>query len=206
MDRNSKGFSFVEMMVVLAIIGIFLTFSARKLVNPNSEMKSAVRRFTATVKKLRNRARIENKTYRLVFDLPPEKEKEQSYWVESTAKAALLLNEEQRETLEEGLEEDEQKQKPDPQGFIPDASIIKDPPATLPRGLFFDYIELANEDVESIKSGRVYIYFFPQGYVQGSAIHLTDRQNLNWTLAIQSLTGQVDIYNNKRDLKEILSQ
>ena len=86
MDRNSKGFSFVEMMVVLAIIGLFLTFSARKLVTPNTEMESAVRRFTATVKKLRNRARIENKTYRLVFDLPAEKEKEQSYWVESTNK------------------------------------------------------------------------------------------------------------------------
>ena len=206
MKLSDKGFSFVEMMVVLAIIGIFLTFSARKLVNSGSQMKSSVRRFSTTIKKLRNRARIENKTYRLVFDLPESEKKDQSYWVESTEKQALLLDDEQREELEDELEEDEQKQKPDPQGFSADTSVVKEAPAVLPRGLFFDSIELYGEEIEAIKSGRVYIYFFPQGYVQGSAIHLTDRDKLNWTLGIQPLTGHVNIYDSNKSLKELVDQ
>ena len=70
MRLSSKGFSFVEMMGVLAIIGIFLTFSVRKLVTPNAQMKSEVRRFSSMIKRLRQRARIEARTSRLVFDLP----------------------------------------------------------------------------------------------------------------------------------------
>ena len=194
------------MMVVLAILGFFITFGARKLVNPGTEMKSSVRKFSVMIKSLRNRARIDNRTYRLVFDLPEDQNKEQSYWVESTEKQALLLSEEDKEELEEGLEESETKQKPDPQGFATDTAVIKNAPAYLPRGLFFDSIELEGEEIETIKSGRVYIYFFPQGYVQGSAIHLTNKENLNWTLAIQPLTGQVDIHSSNIDLKDLQTQ
>ena len=83
---NKKGLSLVEIMVVLAIVGIFVTFGARKLINNSTQMKSSVRQFAVMVKKLRTRARVRNKTYRIVFDLPEDKNKEQSYWVESTEK------------------------------------------------------------------------------------------------------------------------
>lgn len=187
---------------------MFVTFSARKLVNRGTEMKAEVRRFSAITKRLRNRARLDNKTYRLVFDLPIDKDKEQGYWVEGTSKPALLLNEEQREELEETVEEMKDKEgksyKPDPQGFVVDTSVVKQAPDVLADGLFFESIELATDPVEKVSSGRVYIYFFPQGYVQGSAIHLTNRDNLNWTLVIQSLTGRVKIYPKYRNLEDFL--
>ena len=193
----------MELMIVLIIVGFFITFGARKMVNRGTEMKASVRRFSAMTKKLRNRARLDNKTYRLVFDLPSDKKKQQNYWIESTDKPALLLNEEQREELEETLEEDEKtKQKPDAQGFVTDTRVIKNSPASLPDGLYFESIELDGDPIEKITEGRVYIYFFPQGYVQGSAIHLTNRDSLNWTLVIQSLTGRVDIYPKYRGLED----
>ena len=205
-NKNEDGFSLMELMIVLIIVGMFITFSARKLVNRSTQMKAAVRDFSAITKKLRNRARLDNKTYRLVFDLPVDKSKAQSYWVESTSKPALLLSSEQREELEEDIEtvEDEEgnEQKPDPQGFVTDNGVIKKAPATLPDGLFFQSIEIDGDPIEKVETGRVYIYFFPQGYVQKSAIHLTNRDTLNWTLVISGLTGRVDIFNKERELKE----
>ena len=201
------GFSMMELMIVLIIVGMFVTFGARKLVNRSSEMKASVRRFSTVIKKLRNRARLDNKTYRLVFDLPIDRKKQQSYWVESTDKPALLLSEDERDELSEDLKEETKKNGkkvlPDPQGFVADTKVLKNAPAYLPDLLFFDSIELDGDPIEKVSEGRVFIYFFPQGYVQGSAIHLTDRNNLNWTLAIQGLTGRVDIFTDDRELSEI---
>lgn len=204
-----SGFSLIEVMIVLIIIGLFMTVGARKFVNRSTEMKSAVRKFSAVARKLRNKARINNRTYRLVFDLPQESNKQQSYWIEATDKTALLLNSEQREELSEALEQDsnskerdENQPPPDPQGFAPDSEIIKQSPATLPDGLYFESVELDGDPVEKVDTGRVYIYFFPQGYVQASAIHLTNRDSLNWTLVIRGLTGQVDIYTRYRSLSD----
>lgn len=211
-QQTNRGFSLIEMLVVLIIIGLFMTVGASKFVNKNSEMKSSVRRFSAMIKKLRNRARLDNKTYRLVFDLPVEKDKQQSYWVESTDKAALLLDEEQRKELDEINEQalrdsdqsDEQKkQNSDPQGFSTDTKVIKNPPALLPTGLYFRSIELDGDKIEEVTSGRVYIYFFPQGYVQGSAIQLSNREGISWTLIIEGLTGQVNILPKLVSLKDV---
>lgn len=198
-------------MIVLIIAGLFITYGANKLVNKSSQIKASVRRFSTIAKKLRNRARVENKTYRLVFDLPVDRKKQQSYWIEGTDKNALLLNSEQREELEEAIEEnfeetEETKEKPDPQGFVTDTRIIKNPPGTLPDGLFFESIEIDGDPVEKVREGRVYIYFFPQGYVQGSAIHITNRDTLNWTIAIQGITGRVDILPEFRSLEDIKDQ
>jgi len=201
------GFSMMELMIVLIIIGMFVTFSARKLVNRSTEMKASIRRFSTMTKKLRNRALLDNQTYRLVFDLPADQKKQQSYWVEGTTKSALLLTEDDREELEDDLEEVEtadgkEKIKPDPQGFVQDSRVLKNAPATLPDGLFFESIELDGDPIEKVREGRVYIYFFPQGYVQGSAIHITNRDSLNWTLVIQGLTGRLDIYPRYRSLED----
>jgi general secretion pathway protein H len=208
--RKQQGFSLMEMLVVLIIIGLFMTVGARKLVDSQSEMKSQVRRFSTMIKKLRNRARLDNKTYRLVFDLPIEKKKAQSYWVEGTEKQALLLSEEQRKDLTQAAEADQKrsdqkkgKEKPDPQGFSVDSSVVKKAPATLPNGLYFKAIEIDGEKIQEFTSGRVYIYFFPQGYVQSSAIHLTDRRKLNWSLIIEGVTGQVNIQTQYRSLKDV---
>lgn len=207
----------MEMMIVLIIIGMFVTFSARKFVDRDSEVKSTVRKFSALAKKLRDRARIENKTYRLVFDMPDDKKKQQSFWVESTEKQALLLSAEIRKEMSEDLEQElkdkgeslraeedgKKRELPDPQGFAPDTSIIKNAPSELPRSLYFDSIELDGDPVEKLSVGRIYIYFFPQGFVQGSAIHLTNRDKLNWTIAIQGVTGRVSVYPEKISINEL---
>jgi general secretion pathway protein H len=201
----------MELMIVLIIVGMFVSFGARKFVNRSTEMRSSVRQFSAIVNKLRNRARIENRTYRLVFDLPSDRKKAQSYWIEGTDKPALLLNSEQRQELADAMEAENRDQErgkdeppPDPQGFVPDNSVLKEAPAYLPEGLFFESIELGGDPVDKVEEGRVYIYFFPHGYVQASAIHLTNRDTLNWTLVVRGLTGRVDIIPKYRSLSDFI--
>jgi hypothetical protein len=193
-------------MIVIVIVGFFVGYGARKFASRENTAKSQIRKFSVMVKKLRNRARLDNQTYRLVFDLPIERDKEQTYWVESTSKEALLLNEEQREELEDSLEEvetqDGRKALPDPQGFVQDNSVLREAPAVLPKGLFFESVELMGDPIEKLDDGRVYIYFFPQGYVQGSAIHFTDREDVNWTIVIEGLTGRVTAFSSYRNLED----
>ncbi len=202
----SAGFSLVEIMIVIVIIGFFVAYGARRISDRTDNVKTQVRRFATITKKLRNRARLDNQTYRLVFDLPVERNKQQSYWIESTSKPALLLNQEQREELEEDLEDKEtqdgKKYRPDPQGFAQDTRVLKEAPATLPDGLFFDSIELMGDPIEKLSEGRIYIYFFPQGYVQGSAIHFTDRDKVNWTVVLEGLTGRVSVFARDRSLSD----
>ena len=202
------GFSLVEMMIVLVIVSLFLVFGSRRMINKSTEMKSSVRHFSALMKKIRNKARVQNKTFRLVFDLPKKNsKKEQSYWIESTDKQALLMTQEEKEELSEELEdietEDGKTEKPDPQGFTIDQQIIKKPPAFLPKGLFFESIEVDGDPIEKVETGRVYIHFFPQGYVQKSAIHLSNRDKLQWTLSVHGITGRVDIYSKNLSLENI---
>ena len=178
------------------------------MANKSTEMKSSIRHFSALMKKIRNKARVQNKTFRLVFDLPEkDSKKAQSYWVESTTKEALLMTQEESEELSEELEDIETEEgktiKPDPQGFAVNGQIIKKPPAFLPRGLFFESIEVDGNPIEKVETGRVYIYFFPQGYVQSSAIHLSNREKLHWTLVVHGITGRVDIYQKNRSLEDI---
>ncbi|MCB0378838.1 MAG: prepilin-type N-terminal cleavage/methylation domain-containing protein [Bdellovibrionales bacterium] len=204
---SNKGFSFLEVMIVLIIVGLFVTMGPVKFLTPDREMKAEVRKFGALVRKLRSRARIENRTFRLVFDLPGDKKTEQSYWVESTEQAALLMNTEEREERTQSEEDDNGEEKiVDPQGFAVNSDIVANPPGTLARNLYFESIELSGEKNERFNIGRIFIYFFPQGYVQGSAIHLTNRDKLNWTLVIHPLTGAVDIFDRDVPLEEATDQ
>lgn len=203
---KNRGFSLIEIMIVLAIIGVIATFGSKAFINKNTRVKSSVRRFAVMIKKLRNRARIENRTYRLVFDLPASEKDPQSYWVESSGQEVLLMNEEELEERKKELMDKQGNKEVDPYGFTPAGGFGTDGDSgkQLPIGLYFDSIEVDGLDSPQ-KTGRIYIFFFPQGYVQESAIHITDRNDLNWTLAINPLTGKVDIIPRFARLEELMA-
>lgn len=198
--RQNKGFSLIEIMIVLGLIGLLVATMASKITKSSDRaLRREVRHFAAGLKDLRNKARSRGITYRFVINLPENPKEKQTYWVESTSKKFLVTYDEdtlkkQKDDLKEG--------DPDPSGFEPDKELSGKGPKTLPEGLFFSSIEIAAQKKE-FTAGRLFVHFFPEGRVEEAAIHITNRQQLHWTLVTHPLTGRVDIMTKDTKLKDL---
>jgi general secretion pathway protein H len=199
--KNSKGFSLIEILIVLAIVGVTVALLSQRIgKNDGREIRKAVRVFAAQVRDLRNKARMRNSTFRLVINMPENTSEKQTYWVESANKDTLIIYDEDELKRRRDALSEEDKGK-DPSGFTEDQELSKGGPQPLPQGLLFKSVEIAAQKKE-YTVGRVYIHFFPEGRVEESVIHISDGVKLNWSLAIHPLTGRVDIINKEKKLKD----
>ena len=201
MRKNSKGFSLIEILIVLAIVGLTVALLSQRIgKNEGREMRRDVRIFAAQIRDLRNKARMRNATFRLVINMPEDTKEKQSYWVESSSRNALITydQDELKRRRENLREEDKDK---DPSGFEADKELSKGGPQPLSNGLIFKSVEIAAQKKE-YTAGRVYIHFFPEGRVEEAVVHISDGDKLNWSLAIHPRTGRVDLINKEKKLKD----
>ncbi len=199
MHKNSRGFSLIEILIVLAIAGLTVALLSQRIGKDNRKIRRDVRIFSAQIRDLRNKARMRNATYRLVINLPESTSEKQTYWVESTGKNYLVIyDEDELRRRKQNLKEGEK----DPTGFDVDREISKEGPQPLPEGLQFKSVEIAAQKKE-YTTGRVFIHFFPEGRVEEAVIHLTDGKQMNWSLAIHPLTGRVDLITKEKKLNEL---
>lgn len=188
-------------MIVLAILTGILAIGAPKLFSTSTAMRSAIRKFGTITREVRNNSRMYNMTTRLVLEM--KKDGAHSYWVESANGEVTLLSEEQQKELDRLTSLQREGEAPKNQ-FKMETRVTRGAVA-LPKGLFFESVELASTS-KPITEGRAYIHFFAQGYSEDSAIHLTDRKTLNWTIVINPLTGRADIFERKIALKDVRGQ
>jgi general secretion pathway protein H len=204
--RRDRGFTLMEIMVVLAIIGGIIAVVAPRLVDKKTKMRSLVRELATVIHECHNMSRLFNSTYRLAITMSDaEGNSGGEYTIESApGNVSLLTPDEQKEQEkeEDSLSEDERKAKP--KVFAADSRIIKEA-KKLPRGLFITEVEYGNR-AQSINGGVAYIHFFPQGLAEEAAIHITDKKNLNWTIVVHPLTGVADIFDGNKPLKELRSE
>lgn len=199
--RDRRGFSLVEIMVVLAIIGGLLVMITPRLQDKRSAIQGAVREIATLTREVHNHARLFNSTYRLVIEMNPEEG--HTYWIESAPGNIALMSEEQAKE-NANLSEEERAKLQERTGFSEDSRILKKR-QSLPRGLFFGGVEYGNR-LEAINEGRAYIHFFPQGLTEEAVIHLTDQKTLNWSLALHPITGVCDIFDGKKTLKDLRAE
>lgn len=198
-----NGFTLIEILVVLAIIGGILVTVAPRLGDKKTQMQSTVRALASTSREIHNAARLFNSTYRLVINM--DAEEGHSYYIESApGNIALLTDEQQKEAEKNKTIGDDDEEKKTKGLFSEDARILKSP-VSLPRGLFFEEVEYAGRPAP-LNVGKAYIHYLPQGLVEEAAIHITDRKTLNWTIAIHPITGLTDIFDGKKSLKELRSE
>jgi general secretion pathway protein H len=193
---SAKGFTLIEILIVMAIIAAALALGGGKLMDKTGNYRSHVRNIATLVRSIRNNARLFNSTCRLELTL--DDEKGHSYDVECASGNTLLLTEEQEVEQERlsSLQREKKKSR-----FSREPRVLKKI-ADLPKGLFFGPIEFADRS-KPVVAGHASIYFFPQGLVQEAAIHLTDRKNLNWTIALNPLTGRTDVLERNVSLKDL---
>jgi prepilin-type N-terminal cleavage/methylation domain-containing protein len=191
-----SGFTLIEILIVLGLVAFLSTIAIPRFESTNSKLRREVRNITVLMKRLHHLARLNRQTYRLVIDFPENDE--HKYWVESSSKKVFFNKE--KEDDEKRMSKGEKEKKQIASGFTLDTSLTKKPHA-MPTHIFFESVELASRN-EVITSGRAYIHFLPQGLAEESAVMLTDKAELHWTIVLNPLTGQGDIVDGKTTLKE----
>ena len=196
--RRFKGFTLIELLVVLAILAAIAALGLPRIGSRNNEVRAAVRKLTVLGKELQTHSRLQNKTYRIAFEM--NQDEPHRYWVESAAGHIIVNTALQRE-YDEADEDEREEMGPKLASFSPDPKFGKEP-FELPNPLRFKDIEVGTaEDI--IDEGRAYIHFFPQGMVEESAIHITDGEDLEWTVAYNPLTGKGHIISSYVTLEDL---
>ncbi|MCB0355572.1 MAG: prepilin-type N-terminal cleavage/methylation domain-containing protein, partial [Bdellovibrionales bacterium] len=200
----NKGFTLMEVMIVLAIMGAMVAMVIPRIGNRNNEIKSEVRKLSTLTRQIRSLAKLQNVTYRLVLDLGSENQQSSSYWVERSNNEVLLTEDREEKYMKSlGNSADEEQILNDPEGFTLDKSLFKSP-KKLPSDMTFSSVEITGYE-KPLDAGKVYIHFFPSGRVEEAAIHLK-LDDFQWTLAIHPLTGKTDIASQFVSLKDITNQ
>lgn len=193
-SRPPRGFTLLEIMVVLGILAAILALGVPRMNFRNGNVKTVVRQMSVLTREVRNQARLKNRTYRIVFRMAPNAPS--TYWIESADGPQMAPSRETEEKLA-SLSSSEER----PSRFQKDEGIIKEE-RELPSGLFIGAVETARMG-EPQTEGDAHVYFSPEGLVEKAAIQVTNRQQLTWTLIINPLTGHADIMERAARLKDI---
>ena len=196
---NNKGFSLIEIIIVIMIIGGVLAASlSRMSFGKKVDNRAVFREIVIAVKEVRNRAKLYSTTYRLVFKID---EKESSYWLEKSVSPTLIDKEFLAKQRERGNKEDEGAPA---SPFQVDSSYLKKE-KELPSGYLVKQLESGPQDAV-FTEGMVYIHFFPTGMVEPVALQIQDPKKNIWTLVFNPLTGQADIIDGAKSLRDLSRQ
>lgn len=203
-SRNQRGFTLLEIMVVLGLVAAVIALGVPKLSSPNSKMRSSLRKLTAVSRQIHTHAQLHGALYRLVIDLGEGDGSPQSYWVERSTSRTVLsardLEARQEGPISSEPREDQDEDAP-PSDFTP-APRLGDRKEEIPSVLRIKDVEISSVD-RPIDSGLAYIYFFPQGRVEEAVIHLQGAQKNQWTLSIHPLTGQSHLIPDHVSLRQL---
>lgn len=198
---KKKGFTLIEVMIVLAIVAAIVTLGMPRLFKNPDNLKTVSRHFLVLSRMVRDKARLTNSTYRIVIRMEPNND---AYWVEKSNGPQLidpeLMTEEGQKKAKEDAEARGEDKAPPPL-FQIDKSVMKKE-KQLPNTLRFSSFESINRK-EPLTQGEVYIHFFPEGFVEAAALQITNSSNQTWTLVFNPLTGQADIVEKAQTLKDI---
>lgn len=202
MLRQKKGFTLIEVMIVLAIVAAIVTLGMPRLFKNKDTMKTVSRHLLVLSRSVRDKARLNNSTYRIVIRMEPNND---AYWVEKANGVQLidpeLMTEEGQKKAKDEAENRSSDEKPPPPVFQMDKSVMKKE-KQLPSDVHFSSFESVNLK-EPITQGEVYIHFSPEGFVEASALQMTNSNKATWTLVFNPLTGQADIVEKAQSLKDI---
>lgn len=193
---SQKGFTLIEIMIVLAIIAAIMSIAAPRLLRNDTNVKPIARKILVLSKEIRTKARLTNSTYRLVIKM--DDKNESSYWVERASGPRLV----DPEAYEKERENAGKKAEDLPPPLFQIDKTLTRKEQSLPRGLYFGSVETINNKTP-ITSGMAYIHYFPEGFVEASALQITDGNKLTWTLVFNPLTGQADIIEKAQSLRDL---
>lgn len=223
--RREHGFTLVEMVVVLVILGLIATLGMsgfRSL--SKSDLRSSSAHMAGAVRYLFDRASTTGKVHRMVIDLGEGK-----YWAEVSDDRFYVPHEaesedELRRREEKEADDDEEKRKKAAQKAKDeeargssssfDFSKMEIGDFAPKRARFAAFKELALKPVklkntkirsvytprvvDALTAGRAYLYFFPLGQTEAAIVTLSDvKDTAFYSLVVHPITGRVKVYNEE---------
>jgi general secretion pathway protein H len=208
---KNRGFTLIEILIVLAIIAGVLAFAAVTTGGGGSQVRKASFEIVKAIRATYDTTLIKHEYRRLVFDLAAQKVSvdysENPFFVRlETGEEELSKDEteeENEDTGEEGLdlnlwqEDDEEMQQatieaPVKAEFAPtDDDGLE--PFEMPKGARIMDVFVEHQ-LSKLEEGIAYLYFFPKGYTERAIIHLgNDDGEKNMTLVVNPLSGAVTV-------------
>lgn len=209
---GSSGLTLIEILVAMAIVGLIIGVSATGLRSVfNVNMKSAAGKLAGTLRYLSNKAVTDHRYIRVLYDLEA-----QSYSVEECTEP-VVVSVEDEETQAEKDKKEEAKPAPEEgegegaggeegeggaaktaDSCAPsESSLLK--PIKLPSGVFFKDVSVSYLKLKKEK-GRIYTYFFPDGYATPTLINFKDEEDENhFAVEVEAFSGKVRVASEYRE-------
>jgi prepilin-type N-terminal cleavage/methylation domain-containing protein len=165
--RGARGFTLLELAIVMFIMGLMLSLVMPYLGGFRyAKLKSETRRLAGRASYLFDEASGQKVMLRLVFDIDHD-----GYWVARyDPYSPHPTDKEPVFTQDKG----------------PGAQPVLLPPDIRIRDVTVEGVGTTNE-------GQAFCQFYPEGYVDATVVHLIDASGNVMTLALNPLTGQVEI-------------
>lgn len=206
--NRARGFTLMELMIVLAIVAGVAVLAMPYIGNRNNQTKSFLRQMVVLSRELHTKAKLQGAVFRLVIDLKQPsisgEGSKQVYWVEKSYKKIVMKKSEEEDALKAARDQKPGEKIEDPRGFEMDTSVIKQP-RELPPGLKFDRVELTRVK-DPITEGKAFIHYLPQGLADEAAIHIKGEGKQAWTIAVHPLTGKAELITRSMTLKQMRNE
>jgi len=177
--RNHRGFTLLELIIVLIIISLVSAFVVPKLTGPlsNLDLKTAGKNISSSLRYIRSHAAAEKTTYVALFDF------DQNRLVLADAAASPLAkgDSNNREAFDRALAD------------LPDSE--KERPGGVKTYKLPDGVKLARAVSREgdFSSGLFRIFFFPGGGSSGGEITVANERGRQYRIHVDFITGIVQL-------------